>query len=410
MRKKFSILLLLPALLFGNALQNAIDKAPPYATIKLQNAVYKGNIYINKPLTIVGIGESVVLEGSGKGSVVTIRSSHVVLRHLTITKSGENMQQIDAGISMQGVKECEISNCKLSHVLYGIDMDRVQESLIAKNYITTYKNDLPLRANGLKLYYAHHNKILHNKIENVRDVTLNYSHYNLFEENEFIGNRFATHLSLSNHNKFFKNRYRYNSVSMMFMGAQDTKVVGNTIVSSNGAAGIGVMIGSVSAFYFHNNRLSFNAKGIYIQGQEKAKGMKRYITGNELSYNGEAIHFHASIKDNTITKNAIFSNINDVVKDAGKNFESSNVVAYNYWDRYAGFDRDNDGIGDQPFSIYQYADQLWQYNHKVKFFYASPLMTLLNFLSQLAPFIEPNLIMKDSKPLINISELNARLP
>ncbi|RUM70091.1 MAG: nitrous oxide reductase family maturation protein NosD, partial [Sulfurovum sp.] len=73
---------------------------------------------------------------------------------------------------------------------------------------------------------------------------------------------------------------------------------------------------------------------------------------------------------------------------------------YNYWDRYEGFDSNNDNIGDTPHRVYQYADKLWEYNHKVKFFYASPLMSLLNFISQLAPFIEPNLLIEDGKPLM----------
>lgn len=402
-------LLLLPIFLFANLLQDTIDAAPPYATLKLQDGIYTGNIQIRKPLTIEGVGEHVLIKGDGKGSVITITSSHVLLKHLNITNSGMNMQQIDAAISMQQVQNCEISYCHISDVLYGIDMDRVNSSTIEHNYITTRKNNLPLRANALKLYYAHHNIIKANRIENVRDVTLNYSHYNLFEDNTFIGNRFATHLSLSNYNTFISNHYKYNSVAMMFMGAKNSKVIGNEILSSNGAAGIGVMIGEVANFLFQNNRVSFNAKALYIQGQEKAKGMKRYFVGNEISYNGEAFHFHASIKDNTIRKNKIFSNINDVVKDAGKNFEASNLVAYNYWDRYEGFDRDGDGIGDRPFKVYQYADQLWHYNHKVKFFYASPVMTLLNFLSQLAPFIEPNLIMEDLKPVINKSIISQSL-
>ena len=391
--------LLFPTFLLANSLQDAINAAAPYSTIKLHNGVYKGNIFINKPLTIEGVGRDVVLEGSSHKSVITITSSYVILKHLYITKSGMNMQTIDAAVSMHKVQNCEISYCHIYDVLYGIDMDMVENSLIAHNYITTKKNDLPLRANALKLYYANHNLIEANKIENVRDVTLNYSHFNVFKKNQFIGNRFATYLSLSHNNQFINNSYKYNSVAMMFMGAKNTKVIGNEILSSNGAAGIGVMIGSVANFLFKNNRVSFNAKGLYIQGQEKAKGMKRYILGNEISYNGEALHFHASIKDNTIVRNKIFSNINDVVKDAGKNFESSNVVEYNYWDRYAGFDRNGDGIGDKPFKVYQYADQLWHYNHKVKFFYASPVMTLLNFLSHLAPFIEPNLIMEDKKPI-----------
>ena len=391
--------LLFPTLLFSNLLQKTIDTAPPYATLKLQEGIYEGNIRITKPLTIEGINDKVIIKGDAKGSVISIRSSFVILKKLHITNSGIDMQKIDAAVSMRQVQNCEVRDCNISDVLYGIDMDRVSSSVIADNYITTKENTLPLRANALKLYYAHHNIIQANKIENVRDVTLNYSHHNLFKNNIFIGNRFATHLSLSNNNTFISNIYKYNSVAMMFMGAQNTKVIGNEILSSNGAAGIGVMIGGISNFVFKNNRVSFNAKALYIQGQEKAKGMKRYIIGNELSYNGEAFHFHASIKDNTITNNKIFANINDVVKDAGKNFETSNIVEYNYWDRYEGFDKDRDGIGDTSFRVYQYADQLWHYNHKVKFFYASPVMTLLNFLSQLAPFIEPNLIMEDRKPI-----------
>lgn len=399
--------LLVPALLFSSLLQKSINSASPYSTLKLQNGVYTGNIYIDKPLTIEGIGKDVIIKGEGNGSVVLITSSYVVLKNLHIIDSGMDMQQIDAAISMKQVQNCEISFCKISNVLYGIDMDMVNSSVIQNNYITTMENDLPLRANALKLYYSHHNIIKENVIENVRDVTLNYSNHNLFISNKFIGNRFATHLSLSNNNTFRLNYYKHNSVAMMFMGAKDTEVINNKILSSNGAAGIGIMIGSVSNFIFKNNKVCFNAKALYIQGQEKDKAMKRYIIGNEISYNGEAFHFHASIKDNTIVKNKIFSNINDVVKDAGKNFESSNIVEYNYWDRYEGFDKNSDGIGDNKFKVYQYADQLWHYNHKVKFFYASPVMTLLNFLSHLAPFIEPNLIMIDTKPLINKKVFNA---
>lgn len=397
--KPFFISFLLPTFLFANLLQDTIDTAPPYAIIKLDNAIYKGNIHIDKPITIEGVGDNVILEGSGVRSVVSIKSSHVILKNLHIRKSGMSMQSIDAAISMEKVQNCEISHCRIYDVLYGIDMNMVENSHIVSNYITTKKEELPLRANALKLYYAHNNIVEDNTIENVRDVTLNYSNYNLFQHNRFIGNRFATHLSLSQNNIFKENIYKYNSVAMMFMGTKNTQVIGNEILSSNGAAGIAVMIGNVANFIFQDNRISFNAKALYIQGEEKGKEMKRYIIGNEISYNGEALHFHASIKNNTITNNKIFSNIDDIVKDTGKNFDPSNTVEYNYWDKYIGFDRNGDGIGDKPFHVYQYADQLWHYNHKVKFFYASPIMTLLNFLSNLAPFIEPNLIMEDKKPI-----------
>ena len=397
------IFFLFSSLFAVNPLQDAIDKASPHAIIKLQNGIYKGNITITKPLSIVGLGNNVIIEGEQSGSVITITSSHVKLQNLQIRGSGDHMYAIDAAISMHHVNSCEIIQCHISDALYGIDMDMVTNSLIKNNYITSKSFDIPLRGDGLKLYYSNKNTFDSNIIEKVRDVTLNYSNENLFTNNQFLSNRFSTHISLSRGNVLRENRYRYNSVSIMLMGAKDTNVSHNTIHSSNGAAGIGVMIGAVSNFLFEKNSVRYNAKALYIDGKEKEKGIKRFIIDNEIAYNGEAFHFHATIKDNNITKNRVFGNIEDVVKDVEGSFDPSNRVAYNYWDRYSGFDRDNDGIGDTPYEVYQYADKLWQYNKTVKFFYASPIMTLLNFLSQLAPFIEPNMVMKDNKPLVNIN-------
>jgi nitrous oxidase accessory protein len=132
--------------------------------------------------------------------------------------------------------------------------------------------------------------------------------------------------------------------------------------------------------------------------------MQRYIKNNEISYNKEALHFHEAIKNNTIVNNKIFGNIEDVVKDVrGINPSNANIIQYNYWDRYAGFDRDGDNIGDTSYKVFQYADQLWHYNHKVKFFYASPVMTLMNFLSNLAPFVEPIMLLEDTKPILKVN-------
>jgi len=394
-----SFLFLFSSVLFANPLQDAIERASSGAIIKLQDGVYEGNIVITKPLTILGVGKNVHIKGDGKDSVVKVLSSHVTLQNLMISHSGQNMQKIDAGISLVKVTDFTLKNCRLFDLLYGIDMDSVQNAHIEGNDISVKKNEISLQGNGLKMYYSHFNTIRNNKIHDTRDVTLHYSHHNLFADNRFINNRFATYVELSNANKFENNSYKYNAVGMMFMGAKDTEVTANTIFSSKGAAGIGVMIGGVANFVFKNNRVRYNAKGLYIQGTEKAQGMKRYIQNNEIAYNAEALHFHASIKDNTIVHNRIFGNIDDVVKDTGGNFDVSNVVEYNYWDRYDGFDADKDGIGDTPFEVYQHADLLWQENHKVKFFYGAPIMALLDFLLKLAPFVEPNLIMKDKKPI-----------
>ena len=94
----------------------------------------------------------------------------------------------------------------------------------------------------------------------------------------------------------------------------------------------------------------------------------------------------------------MMGNIEDVVNDSKRDRTQDNDIVGNYWDSYTGFDNNGDGIGDTPHKVYRYADQLWLYNNNVKFFYGSPVISLLNFLAKLAPFSKPLFLMEDKKP------------
>ena len=383
----------------ANILQDAIDRAPLGATIKLPAGNYMGSIVINRPLSIIAKEEGVRIDGENSGRVITINSSDVTLKNLTITNSGNRMDNLDSAIFINGVKRVTIGHCKLLNSLYGIDMKMVEDSLIEGNYISSKNVDITLRGDALKIWYSHNNRIKNNTIEKTRDVTLTYSHNNILENNTFLHNRFATHISLSKNNVLKANHYKYNSVAIMLMGVKDTKILKNSINSSTGAAGIGVVLKGTKNLLFENNVVRYNAEGLFVDAKATEEGMQRYIKGNDISYNKEAIHFHAVIQNNTIRHNRFVGNIDDIVKDTEGALTRRNTVEKNYWDRYSGFDKNRDNIGDSPHQIYQHADQLWHYNPKVKFFYGSPLMTLLNFMSELAPFVAPVLLLEDTKPL-----------
>ncbi len=388
---------------FANPLQSAINNAPAYSTLQLPAGIYSGKIVINKPLTIIGKEKDVVIKGNNLGSVILITSSHVKLHNLTIRGSGNQMITLDSAIQMKKVSDCEISKCKITDALYGIDMMMVNHSIIADNSIRSKKNDIEFRGDGVKIWYSNNNIINNNTIEYVRDTTITYSNNNIIKNNTFLNNRFAVYVSKSHNNVFKKNSFRYNSVSMMFMMVKDTNITKNSILSSTGAAGMGVLLKNTSNIIFDSNIVRYNAVGIYIDTKHTEKGMQRKIINNDISYNKEALNFHAAIKNNTITGNSIYANIDDVVKSARSNVTYLNIITRNYWDKYSGFDENGDNIGDTPYKLYQYADQLWHYNHKIKFFYATPIFTLLNFLANLAPFVEPVLIIEDREPLISTS-------
>ncbi len=402
MLKILLLFFLFISILFSNTLQESINKAQPYSTLKLSSGTYLGKIIIDKPLTIIGQEDNVIIKGNNIGKVITINSSNVILKNLVITNSGNRIEILDSAIVMNKVNNCEISNCKIINSLYGIDMIMVNNSLISNNYITSKNNDISLKGDALKIWYCNSNIIKNNIIEYSRDITLTRSNNNKIINNIFTNNRFGLYISLSSDNLVENNTYQYNSVAIMLEGAKNTNIIDNNILSSKGAAGIGVVVLGVSNLHFKKNIVSYNAQGIYIDSKNTEEGMQRYIQSNEISYNGEAIHFHEAIKNNTIINNKIFGNIDDIVKDVRGIFTSTNNIKHNYWDRYAGFDINDDNIGDTSYQVYQYADQLWHYNNKIKFFYASPVMTLMNFLANLAPFVEPIMLLEDTKPIVNI--------
>ena len=76
-----------------------------------------------------------------------------------------------------------------------------------------------------------------------------------------------------------------------------------------------------------------------------------------------------------------------------------NDIGHNFWGQYRGFDKNDDGIGDTPYIKKVFLDKLWSYNPKIKFFYASVVIELANFLCEIAPFSEPLILLEDKKPL-----------
>jgi nitrous oxidase accessory protein len=402
----FKIFITLCFLLFtyinANILQDAIDNAPEGSILKLPAGVYKGNIVINKPLSIIGKEKGVIIDGGGTGTVIKIKSSFVTLKNLKVINSGDLHHQLDAGITLENGKHCEISNCLIDDCLFGIDMQQINNSIISNNTITSKDFDLGLRGDGLRLWYSNDNLIKKNSLIKSRDMVIWYSHGNIIEENYGEYCRYSLHFMYAGKNYVRNNRYKFNSVGIFFMYSADTIATGNIIQSSLGATGMGIGLKDVSNFTIEDNTMIYCAQGLYIDRSPFEPDTNNWILNNKILYNAEAMHFHSLSENNIIKNNIIMGNIEDIVNDSRGSKTNDNEIVGNYWDNYEGFDRDKDNVGDTPHKVYQYADQLWVYNPDVKFFYGSPVISLLNFLAKLAPFSTPLFLMEDEKPRVRI--------
>lgn len=386
----------------SNTLQNAIDNAPEGSILKLQAGVYKGNIKINKPLTIIGKEDGVILDGGGTGTVVSISGSFVTLKNLKIMGSGDRHDKLDAAIKINNAKQCEISNIIIEDCLFGIDAQMLNNSIITDNNITSKNLDLGLRGDGLRLWYSNDNLVKNNSLIKSRDMVIWYSHGNEIVDNYGEYCRYSLHFMYAGKNLVKNNNYKFNSVGIFFMYSKDTIAIGNTVRSSLGATGMGIGLKDVSNFTIKDNTIIYCAQGLYIDRSPFEPDTHNWIESNNILYNAEALHFHSMSENNIIKDNALIGNIEDIVNDSRGSKTNDNEITRNYWDNYIGFDRNNDNIGDTPHRVYQYADQLWVYNPSVKFFYGSPVISLLNFLAKLAPFSKPLFLLEDEKPKVRI--------
>ncbi len=395
------LLSLLSCSLFAGVLQEAIDSAEPGSKLELPPGEYSGNIVIDKPLIIDGIDKSAVIVGDGNGTVVKIRSSYVTLKNLTIVGSGSEHQNIDAGISIKDAEHVTVDNCKIDDSLFGIDMEQVSRSQITNNWIRSKPYSLGLRGDAIRLWYSNDNNISQNHVTHSRDVVVWYSHGNVISHNFGEYSRYSLHFMYTGRNEVLYNTYEHNSVGIFFMYSRDTVAIGNVVKNSLGTTGLGIGLKDASNFDIRNNTVIYCARGFYIDRSPYQPDQRNKIAGNRIIYNAEGMHFHSLSIANDIIGNIFKGNIENVVDDDEKLYHSlQNYWDGNYWDDYKGFDRDKDGIGDTPYTLFYYADRMWLLNPNVKFFYASPVITIMNFLAKLAPISEPVKLLTDAHPVM----------
>ena len=396
------------ATLLGHAttLQKVIDSASRGSKLQLPPGEYRGNIVIDKPLIIEGVGENVKIVGDGNGTVIKIRSSFVTLKNLTITGSGVEHERIDAAISIKNASNVTVDHCKIDDSLFGIDMEQVHRSNITHNYIRSKPFSLGLRGDGVRLWYSNDNNVSFNHLTHSRDMVVWYSHGNTISHNFGEYSRYSLHFMYAGKNFVEYNRYEHNSVGIFFMYSQDSIAVGNVIKSSLGTTGLGIGLKDCSNFTLRENTMIYCARGLYIDRSPFQPDQNNTIEHNRILYNAIGINFHSLSIENNIVGNIFKGNIDDVYDDDQVTLHSvKNHWDGNYWDRYEGFDRDGDGIGDTPWRLLYYADRMWMLNPNLKFFYASPVISIMNFLAKLAPLSEPVMLLEDRHPVVDESKL-----
>ena len=137
----------------AGVLAAAISRAAPADTLILTPGRYDGPVVIDRPLTLHGEPGAIV-DGDGKGSVLTLSAPDVTITGLTIQHSGGAGQTLDSGVRiLKGADRARIVGNQLTDNLHGVDIHGGQDALVSENRIIGRQNPHMVdRGNGIYVW------------------------------------------------------------------------------------------------------------------------------------------------------------------------------------------------------------------------------------------------------------------
>ncbi|HEX6733223.1 MAG TPA: nitrous oxide reductase family maturation protein NosD [Azonexus sp.] len=380
-------------------LQPWLDVATAGSVLKLPPGVYRGPAVIDKALTLDGGGQ-VVIDAGGSGTVLTVRADRVTLRGLTLRNSGPSHDALDGGLMAEG-HELLIENNVIEDVLFGISLHRSEGSIVRGNRIRSRDVDPADRGDGLRLWYSSGNRIEGNDIARIRDITVSNAPRNRFVGNTVRDSRRALNLLFANRTLIENNRFEHNATGVIALNSDGLLIRGNRISHAMDPSGAGVALKETSAALVQGNEIVHCAHG--IMADSPMHPLNRIVfVDNVIAHNVTGVYFYGAKGGHMAIGNSFRSNLWPVMI-IGDGDPMNDVWWGNHWDIYEGFDRDGDGVGDQPHELYAFADRIWMATPAARFFRNSPVLELLDFLERLAPFSAPSLILRDPAPRVQRS-------
>ena len=357
MRFLFAILLIVQAMFLAQAktltlcqscavksLQDAINTATPGDTIFVKQGTYfSANTIINKELTIIG-EDYPVIDGQFKDEVLTITANHVTIKGLAIHNSKTGDMKDYAGIRVFQAQYVSVINCRLDNTFFGIYVGDSKHVLLQGNQLRGANYCLSNSGNGIQLWKSDSVLIENNHMEGHRDGI-----YFEFAKNCIIRNnvceknfRYGLHFMFSNDDTYIGNTFTNNGTGVAVMYSHGVHMYNNKFINNWGDAAYGLLLKDITGSIITGNTFSNNTIGVNMDGTTRV-----HFEKNGFIKNGYALKIMANCQQDTLSFNNFSGNTFDVGTNGTLN---NNLFAFNYWDKYEGYDLNKDGIGDVPYN------------------------------------------------------------
>jgi len=380
------------------SIRKAIELAKEKDTILVQAGIYKeGNIVINKNIILLGQNYP-VLDGEKKFEIFTVSGVNITIKGFQLQNCGQSAMNDYASIKVIDAKNILIEDNRVINSFFGIHFSNSSYITIRHNSISGSPTSEQNTGNGIHLWKCNHALIDNNFITGHRDgiyfefVTESTIKNNLSEKNI----RYGLHFMFSNSDDYLNNTFKNNGAGVAVMYSHKVKMDGNKFEMNWGPSSYGILLKDISDSYIHNNTFYKNSVGIHMEGSSRINAFK-----NIFKENGWAIKVQASCDDNNFYQNNFYGNSFDIATNGTMML---NKFYNNYWDKYEGYDRNKDGVGDVPYHPVSMYSMIVEQNPNSLILLRSFMVSLLDKAEKAIPSLTPE-NLTDDKPMIKPNKL-----
>src|SRR5512138_1201105 len=340
-----------PAPSDASPLQARVDAAAPGARIEVAPGVYEGDLLLDRPVHLVGVGRP-TLRGSGKGSVVRIRAPGVVLEGFDVDgRGGGDLGRDSAGVHV-AASGAVVRGCRIERALFGVYLRAANGARVEGNVVLGIAaREAGEKGSGIHVWNTDGFVLEGNEVRDVRDgFYIQSSPHGVMRRNVARDLRYGLHYMFSDDNVFEDNVFRDSAAGAVLMYSKRIEFRRNRFVHNRGFASVGLLFKACDDTLAEDNLLADNARGVFLEGSYRNVFRRNVVAGSDA-----AIVLYDSCGGVRFEGNAFVANLTslDLV---GRRTDTS--FDGNYWSDDREPDLDGDGRSDRPHVLGSLFDHL----------------------------------------------------
>lgn len=335
----------------ASPVQARLDGATPGARIIVAAGTYRGDLFIDKPVHLVGVGRPVI-EGAGSGSVIRIRAADVTVEGFDVDgQGGGDLGRDTSGIHVAAPR-ATITDCRIRRSLFGVYLREAPGSTVQGTTVEGVPGLEPgEKGSGIHVWNTDGFRLLDNRIHEARDGLYIQSSPHGFAARNLVSDvRYGLHYMFSDDNAFEDNTFQNAAAGAALMYSNRIRFRRNQFIHNRGFASVGLLFKACDDVVAEDNLIADNARGIFLEGSNRD-----IFRHNVVAESDVAIVLYDSCSRVRIEGNSFVANLTPLTL-VGRRTDT--VAAGNYWSDNRELDLDGDGYTDRPYRLANVFDHM----------------------------------------------------